>query len=248
MLPLLAAVFLNGACGNDPTAPTPNLPNPALEVFTGPMDPGGLNTYLFTLQTPSTVQLMLAGVVIGEPLRSISPALRVQLAQWNGTECAPLESIDVEPRMTAALHRRIDPGTYCAVVSDPNHVLTEPVGIVMRAVAPVLISTGGSPGSATFTSTITPGGMSTRTFEASHAGDVNITLTNLSPAVGTAALGIGLLATDGSGCKATRIVRTAPGASPQITARVDAGDYCVLVFDDGAFVDGQSFSVKIDHP
>jgi hypothetical protein len=173
--------------------------------------------------------------------------MRLRLGQWNGTECATLEETDTAPRLTAALHRQLEAGTYCASVIDFGS-LTEPAGIVLRIVAPVLINTGGTPGTEIFQSTITPGGASSRTFEASSAGIVQLTFAGLTPNTGEMGFGLGLLAVDGSGCKLAHIVRAVPSASPQISLRVDAGDYCVRLFDVGNLTGHQAFSVKIEHP
>ena len=247
ILPILAAAMLTTACEGDATGPTPDLRVQALEVYSGPIDPMGTSTYLFSIDRPSTVQIMFAGAVVDNPLRSISPVLRVRLSQWNGAECVTVHEIDTAPRLTAVLHRQLDPGTYCASVVDVG-ALTEPTGLVLRIVAPVLLGTGGTPGTETFASTITPGGASSRTFEASAAGIVQLTFASLTPNTGEMGFGLGLLAVDGSGCKLAHIVRTVAGPAPQISMRVDAGDYCVGLFDVGNITAHQAFSVKIDHP
>jgi hypothetical protein len=246
-LALVAVSLFTTACASDPTAPTPELLEQSLEVYSGPLDPGGTSTYLFTVARPGTVQLMLAGVVLDNPMRSISPVMRLQLSRWNGTECEPLHQIDTAPRLTAALHGYLDPGSYCAVVSDPGS-LTEPVGVTLRLVAPALLRTGGDPGTATWTSVITPNGRATRTFVASTQGLASITLNSLSAGAVEAAIGIGVVATDGSGCKYAQIVRTLPGTAPQLTARLDAGDYCATIFDVGNFTDTGTFTITIQYP
>lgn len=246
VVPLLVLTLGASACGSDPTDPTPLAPVQSLEVYSGPLDPGGVSTYLFTLGTTSTVQLMLAGAVLDAPLRSFSPVLHLEIATWTGSECQTLVQTDTQPRLTAALHAYLEAGTYCAKVSDLG-ALTEAVGTTLRIVAPVLIKSGGQPGTETFSSTITPAGSAVRTIQASEAGTVAITLTGLS-AAGEAGLGLGVPATDGSGCKYSQIVRAMPGDSPQITTRVDAGPYCVSIFDAGNFTRNESFSMTIAHP
>lgn len=247
-LPLVLATLLTSACAADPTAPTPEPLEQALEVYAGPLDPGGLTTYLFTTARPGSIQLMLAGVVLGDPLRSISPTLRLQIARWNGTECETVTSIDTAPRMTAALHAYIEPATYCAIVSDAVGTLTEPVGVTLRLAAPALLSTGDEPGTATFTNTITPRGSASRTFVASTQGVTSIALTSLSAADVEVGLGVGVLPLDGSGCRLTQIVRAVAGVSPPFTVRVDAGPYCAVVFDLGNFTKNETFSLTITHP
>jgi hypothetical protein len=247
VLLLLPAMLFVAACDSDDTAPSPIQIEQSLDVYSGPLDPGGNSTYLFTLGQASTVQLMLAGVVLDNPLRSIAPTLRLQISQWDGTACVPQLSTDTAPRLTAALHGYFSPGTYCAAVIDPGN-LTEPVGVTMRIVAPALLDTGGDPGTVTFASSITPAGTATRSFEASTAGTVSITLTDLSAGAVETALGLGILATDRSGCKFAQIVRVLAGETPHITAQVDAGDYCVSLWDVGNITRNETFSMRIQHP
>jgi hypothetical protein len=246
-LALLVVSLLTAGCASDPTAPTPTPLEQSLEVYAGPLDPGGTSTYLFTIGQTGTVQLMLAGVVLDNPIRSISPVMRLQISKWSGTECETLHQVDTVPRLTAALHAYLEPGSYCASVSDPGS-LTEPVGVTLRIVAPALLRTGGDPGTATWTSTITPNGRATRTFVASAQGMASITLNSLSNGAVEAGIGIGVVATDGSGCKYAQIVRAIPGASPQLTTRVDAGDYCATIFDVGNFTANETFTMTIQYP
>lgn len=248
-LPLLAVMVLTQACGSDePVAPTPiEEPAQSIQVYSGPLDPGGTNTYLFTLQTQSTVQLMLVGAVVDSPLRSLSPVLRIRIATWDGTSCITRTEHDTAPRLTAALHAFLDPGTYCAVVTDPG-TLTEAVGATLRIVAPALLRTGGQAGTRTFSSTITPAGTATRTFESTVPGRVNITLNSLSAGAVEMALGIGVPATDNSGCKLSRVVRATAGGSAQLSVDTDAGDYCATLIDVGNLTAISSFTLTIQHP
>jgi hypothetical protein len=248
-LPLLAAIVLTQACGSDePVRPTPiEEPPQSIEVYSGPLDPNGTNTYLFTLQTRTTVQLMLVGAVIDSPLRSLSPVLRIRIATWDGTSCVTRTEVDIAPRLTAGLHAYLDPGTYCAVVTDPG-TLTESVGATLRIVAPALLRTGGQAGTRTFSSAITPGGTASRTFESTVPGRVNVTLNSVSEGAVEMALAIGVPASDNSGCKFSRVVRALPGGSAQLSVETDAGDYCVTLVDVGNLKATSAFTVTIEHP
>ena len=248
-LPLLAVMVLTQACGSDePVAPTPIEEAPqSVQVYSSPLDPGGTNTYLFTLQTQSTVQLMLVGAVVDNPFRSLSAVLRIQFATWDGTSCVTRVENDTAPRLTAALHAFLDPGTYCAIVTDPG-TLTEPVGATLRIVAPALLRTGGEAGTRTFSSTITPRGTATRTFESTVPGRVNITLNSVSEGAVEMALAIGVPASDNSGCKYSQVVRAVPGGSPQLSVETDAGDYCASLVDVGNLRAISSFTLTIQHP
>lgn len=245
-LPLVAAVVLATACSSEPTAPTPGPRTQSIEVYSGPLDPGGTNTYLFTLQEQTTVRLMLAGAVLLNPLRTVSPALTLRIGEWDGSVCTTLHEAQTMPRLTSALHAYLEPGTYCAVVSDPGN-LTEPIGATMRIVAPVLLRTGGGPGTIAFTSVVTPAGITSRTFESSVAGQVTITLDTVAAGAVEMALGIGVVAPDGSGCRYSQIVSAVPGG-PGLSVPTDAGDYCVAIIDRGNISAPSSFTLTVVHP
>lgn len=244
-LPIVVAV-LASACAADATAPTSLPPAQSLDIYSGPLDPGGLSTYLFTLGETSSVELMLAGVVLDAPLRTIAPVLRIRFSRWNGTDCDTLLEADTVPRLTAALRGYFEAGTYCAIVTDPGN-LTEPVGVTMRIVAPALLRASGAPGTDTFASTITPAGEAFRTVRASTAGTVTVALKSLSANV-EMGLALGIPSSDFSRCNYSQIVRVLPGNAPQISARVDAGDYCAALFDVGNITRNESFALEIAHP
>ena len=100
--------------------------------------------------------------------------------------------------------------------------------------------------SETWSSTVAPGGQSSRSFAVDASGTINVTLT----AAGAAALGlgVGLPRTTGGGCRLGVSVNTSAGTTPQISTAADAGQYCVEVYDLGTITDPVGFAVKIDHP
>jgi hypothetical protein len=73
-----------------------------------------------------------------------------------------------------------------------------------------------------------------------------VTLSSLTP---SASVGLGLGITGGpSDCTLYTQVTTAPGSGPQISTPVDAGNYCVKIFNLGAFAGPVSFSINTVHP
>ena len=100
--------------------------------------------------------------------------------------------------------------------------------------------------SETWSSTVAPGGQSSRSFTLDASGTINVTLT----AAGAAALGlgVGLPRTTGGGCRLGVSVNASAGTTPQISTAADAGQYCVEVYDLGTITDPVGFAVKIDHP
>ena len=99
--------------------------------------------------------------------------------------------------------------------------------------------------SETWSSTVAPGGQSSRSFTVNSSGPINVTLTAAGATLG---LGIGLPRVTGGGCRLSVNVNTSAGSTPQLSASADAGQYCVQVYDLGTLTDPVGFALKIDHP
>jgi len=61
-------------------------------------------------------------------------------------------------------------------------------------------------------------------------------------------LGIGIPQSNGAGCLLTQTVAASAAAAPQITVAVDAGTYCVRLYDTGSLVTQVAFIVTIVRP
>ncbi len=80
------------------------------------------------------------------------------------------------------------------------------------------------------------------------AGTVTVTLTTVGPPVVSVGLGIGVPG-GGASCNLSMAVGSAaPATTPQISVPVDAGTYCVQVYDVGAVPDHINFTVSVTHP
>jgi hypothetical protein len=99
--------------------------------------------------------------------------------------------------------------------------------------------------SETWSSTVAPGGQSTRSFTVNRSGTIVVTLTTAETTLG---LGVGLPRVTGGGCRLGVNVNASPGTTPQISVAADAGQYCVQVYDLGTLSDPTGFALKIDHP
>lgn len=108
-------------------------------------------------------------------------------------------------------------------------------------------STTTSPGTETFASALS-GGRAWRLITASADGFVNLTLTSVGPPSIPIGLGLGVPGV-GSTCALSVSLIAESAAVPQISERVDEGDYCAEVFDlRGPNASVVNFSVTIDHP
>ena len=101
-----------------------------------------------------------------------------------------------------------------------------------------------TPVTETFASVVTPLGQTSRTFSASQAGSLTASLISTDPPA-TVGFGIGIPRPAG-GCFLNAAVNGTPGA--QLTSSVDAGSYCVVVYDPGALARTVNFTVSIVHP
>ena len=110
---------------------------------------------------------------------------------------------------------------------------------------PTSPTTPTKPAAENWSSTLSPGGTSSRSFTVNTAGTITVTMTSAGSTVG---LGVGLPRTSGGGCRLGVSVNTGGGSTPQISTPADAGQYCVQVFDLGTLTDPISFTMTIDHP
>lgn len=119
-------------------------------------------------------------------------------------------------------------------------------GCSQDATAP---STATSPVTETLAGALAVRGTTTHTFSIAQGGTISLTLTSVSPpATAVIGLGIGVPNATGAGCNLTRVVNTGAGSSPQLTATVETGIYCVSVYDVGNLADVGSFALTIVHP
>lgn len=110
-------------------------------------------------------------------------------------------------------------------------------------------ATATSPVSVTYSTTFAPLGGAARLFKASQAGAVSVTLVAAGPPATVAlGLGVGIPRVDGGGCMLAHSLITAAGPAAQISTAVDAGDYCVRVFDPGTLTETVNVTITLTHP
>lgn len=107
-----------------------------------------------------------------------------------------------------------------------------------------------SPVTETFASNLTPQGSVWRFITAGQSGTLTATLTSTDQPGTTVGFAIGLRNGTSTGCFVTRDVVVAAGTQPQLSASVDAGSYCVRVFDPapGQLQRPLNFTVTIVYP
>jgi ABC-type Fe3+-hydroxamate transport system substrate-binding protein len=111
-------------------------------------------------------------------------------------------------------------------------------------------TTTAGPGTQNLNAVMAPRGTAVRTFTASAAGTVTVTLNATNPTT-VVGLGIGIPGSAAGGCDMTTTVNTPGGTAPQITALVGAGDFCAGTFALGTGTIGSNgvvVLVTIVHP
>jgi hypothetical protein len=247
---LLALPALVSGCNNNDTstAPSGTPTTVTISVYAGPLDPGGSTIYTVTLDADSTLQVNLAGEQLADPIRTVSEPLQIDVSNWDGTNCASLDSTITTPRLTAQLQRFLKAGTYCVKVSDPG-TLTQTVGAILKVAYPAPKLFIGTASPVTFSSVLPPGGTVSKSIVLSSEGTINVTLKDIGlPAGATVGLGLGVVGSDDTKCTLTTIVQTTAGATPQLSARADAGAYCAAVVDSGVLTAPTNFTMDIEHP
>ena len=61
-------------------------------------------------------------------------------------------------------------------------------------------------------------------------------------------MGIGLRNATSTACLLTKEVITTAGSAPQLSATVDAGNYCVKLFDTGTLTTPMTFTITLSYP
>ncbi len=101
----------------------------------------------------------------------------------------------------------------------------------------------------TFAGQIAVRGGASGSFSAAWAGTATITLAQIGPPADvTVGLGVGIPQSDGAGCYLTQTLRAGASSVPQLTVPVEAGTYCVRLFDTGTLTSQVAFSVTIVRP
>src|SRR5262245_29023286 len=105
--------------------------------------------------------------------------------------------------------------------------------------------------SETFSGTVDPAGRAFHAFTiALSGGQINVTLTSAGPpATIFMGLGVGVYSSADGTCTllSNGSVLTAAGATAQLAGTLNAGSYCVMVFDAGNQVAQVSYSVTVNH-
>ncbi|MCC7186855.1 MAG: hypothetical protein IT185_11475 [Acidobacteria bacterium] len=114
---------------------------------------------------------------------------------------------------------------------------------------PTTPTTPANTASVTWSTNLAQNGQTSRSFTTTRSGTVSLNLQAFAASTTLkAGLGIGIPLADGSGCVLSRSVETAAGSTAQLELTVDAGSYCVQVYDPGSVTGVASFTVFLVYP
>jgi hypothetical protein len=244
---LLFAALLAAGCGDDtPTQPSGQGGSPLQELYSETLAPGGATFYAFQSAYAGAARVTLINVTTASGAVLTTP-LKLVFGVPQGTGCGPTTSVVTASGFVSHATSAIAASTYCVSVADPG-TLTDPVTFLVRIAYPVASIPRGTPGTETWTSTLTPMGTATRTIVATSPGVLSVQLDSLGGASGPVDFAFGIPGTDGRGCYLTRSVRTSPGSSSALSLQADPGLYCVRLADTGQLTSNATFSVSITHP
>lgn len=245
---LLLASSLAAACSENNLPIVPTQPGSSssqvTEVFSGAIAPGETKFTSFTSPASLPTRIGLGSLVDanGNPLTT---PMTVSVGIPSGTGCGVLQSATAAPSLATNINLLLTSGVYCVSIADAGQLASTSVyGVRITFGDP---STTSSPGTVTYSSTLLPGGSTSRTFDASATGTVTVTMDTIDqPSVSALGLGLGFPRNDGGGCQLTQAFTAGRGS--QFSLPVDAGKYCVKVYDLGTLPDVTRFSLRIQHP
>jgi hypothetical protein len=115
--------------------------------------------------------------------------------------------------------------------------------------SPTAVTTPTTPTTRTWASIIGPGGAASQSMTASQAGTVTLTLNSAGPSADVLlGFGIGVPTAERAGCGLGKSVEARPSASPALTVAVEAGNYCIKVYDPGNVTTDIQFSLTVVYP
>ncbi len=246
---VVAAALGAAACGDSPAAPTaPTAIDTRTLLFSGTLAPGDSIFYSILMEHTQVLGVTIASTTLGPTGPAQPTAASIGVGVPSGTQCVLRSpAVTVTPGLVAQVAVQLDPGTYCVRIADAGF-FPAPMDFAVRINIGEPASATPAGATETFASSVAIQGASSRTFTASQAGTVRLTLQSLGAPATAIGLGIGIPRIDGAGCVLSQSVTTGPGAGPHLTAAVSPGTYCVRIFDPGTLPSPATFSVQIVYP
>ena len=200
----------------------------------------------FSLPSTAPLHVMLGSLTSPtEAPLGANVTLVYGIVSADGLSCLPLTKVPATAALKAQINVTASAGQYCLSMENLGSV---PDGSLYSIrVIYGTPSEDTSAGDITYSSSVLVGGTTARSFPAAINGIAIVSVDAIAPAaVPNIGLAIGFQRNDGSGCNVTFAYVASRGFSTSLP--VDAGKYCVKVFDPGTLTGTTAFTVKITHP
>ncbi|HEX5069759.1 MAG TPA: hypothetical protein VFV78_06035 [Vicinamibacterales bacterium] len=244
---LCAGLALAAGCSNTPTTPSGSGGGTsATQIFSGTVAPGESPSHVFSLPGAQALHLTFGSLTdsAGNPLNT-PLTMQFGTPTADALGCNPLTSATGPVSLQAQINLSVSQGTYCVALAETS-ALTTTANYALKVTYGTPSGTG-DPGTIEYSSTVEPGGFTSRTFQANSNGTVTIVVDAFAPAtVASLNVGLGYPRNNGSGCEPSAAIIAARGS--QFTVPVDAGVYCVKVSDPGTLTGTTTFTLRIFHP
>jgi hypothetical protein len=244
-------LLVTAACGGGPTEPSFTPPPIVTSIFTGTLPVQGSSVYSLIVDQASNATITMASLAAGPSGAPVPATVGLALGTAGESEGCP-RTIDrrVTPALTAQIRTERTAGTHCVEIYDVGTLTTEVTFAIRIVVTPVANTSTqtASPGTDTFSSILTQQGSATRAVTASQAGTLSATMTSATPPNLLVGLGLGIPRADAGGCYLSTASNILTSAAAQVATAVDAGQYCVKVYDLGTLTTNVSFTVAANHP
>jgi hypothetical protein len=219
-----------------------------MQVFPGTIAPGENTMFEFTLPATQELRMTLASLTdaAGLPLGTPVTFSFGVVSATDNTVCDPLTSItNATARLTSHIAVIAAGGAYCVGLTDTSGLpVTAHLSIRLIYGVP---SDAEQSGTISYTSTVVPTGSTSRTFAAAENGTASITMESFqTPGVTALGLAVGIQRNDGTGCEVAATLVASAGQV--LNVPVDAGRYCVKVYDPGTLMTPATFTIRIQHP
>jgi hypothetical protein len=246
---LFGGVLSAAGCeGSNPPPTTPTTPTATsiTQVLTGTIAAGVMPFHSFSLPSSAPLHMMLGSLTTpGEAPLGATVTLVYGVTAEDGVTCQPLKKVSATAALKAQIKVLASAGEYCLAMEDLGSV---PAGSLYAI--RVIYGTPSEDSEArnlTYSSSVLAGGATARSFPAAIDGTSFISMDAIAPAsVSSLGVAVGFQRNDGSGCHVA-MAFTAPRGF-QTSIPVDAGRYCVKVFDPGTLTNTTAFTVTIVHP
>lgn len=237
-------------CGSSRPIGGPSVvePTDSTLLFSDTLAVGGRTFFSFIIDQRREVHVTLASTMVDIAGPATPVPLKFGLGTPSGEDCVVTHQAGtVAPALVPQIQVELNAGTYCARLQDPG-TMSSPLTFAVRIRVVAGRSALPTPGTDIFATSLAVQGATSRTIEASQAGVIVLTLQGLGAGASQLGVGLGIPRADGSSCFLTQSIQASASSTPHLAASVEAGQYCVRVFDTGTLANPVAFQLKIDFP